>query len=79
MTTDNLVPLNSDSSNGLRHGTFDSGRSRRIDSSTGWRPWCRTPRDATVHLLPEVGHLLPDPSATLLDFLRDLHEAGSEG
>lgn len=35
--------------------------------------------DATVHLLPEVGHLLPDQSATLLDFLRDRHEAGSEG
>jgi hypothetical protein len=35
--------------------------------------------DATVHLLPEVGHLLPDQSATLLlDFLRDRHEAGSE-
>src|SRR5665647_708368 len=34
MKTDNLVLLNSDSSNGLRHGTFDSGRSGRIDSSS---------------------------------------------
>jgi len=35
--------------------------------------------NATVHPLPKVGHLLPDQSATLLDFLRDRHEAGSEG
>ena len=35
--------------------------------------------DATVHLLPEVGHLLPDQSSTLLDFLGNAPEAGSGG
>jgi len=55
------------------------GRDAMLDSHDTKRRLEALVPDATVHLLPEVGHLLPDQSATLLDFLRDPHETGSEG
>jgi pimeloyl-ACP methyl ester carboxylesterase len=55
------------------------GRDAMLDSHDTKRRLEALVPDATVHLLREVGHLLPDQSATLLDFLRDPHEAGTEG
>jgi pimeloyl-ACP methyl ester carboxylesterase len=55
------------------------GRDTMLDSHETKRRLEAMVPDATVHLLPEVGHLLPDQSATLLDFLRNPHESGSDG
>lgn len=55
------------------------GRDAMLDSHETKRRLEALVPHATVHLLPEVGHLLPDQSATLLDFLGNPHDSGSHG
>ena len=55
------------------------GRDAMLDSHETKRRLEALVPHATVHLLPEVGHLLPDQSAILLDFLRDPRAAEPEG
>jgi pimeloyl-ACP methyl ester carboxylesterase len=40
-----------------------------IDAAQTVRRLAATMPSATVHLLPDAGHLLPDQTATVLDFL----------
>jgi len=55
------------------------GRDAMLDSQETKRRLEALVSQAMVHLIPEVGHLLPDQSATLLDFLGNPHESGSDG
>lgn len=54
------------------------GRDAMLDSHETKRRLEALVPDATVHLLPEVGHLLPDQSSILLDFLGNASEAEPE-
>jgi hypothetical protein len=46
------------------------GKDAMLDSYETERRLTANVRDASVHLLPEAGHLLPDQTETVLRFLR---------
>jgi pimeloyl-ACP methyl ester carboxylesterase len=51
--------------------TIVGGRDTMLDSHHTQRRLKHAVPHATIHLLPDAGHLLPDPTSTILEFLTD--------